>query len=60
MEKKGLYRTKDVFLGECARVNWEAGDAAPFLRKEIYDAVKCQPLFDALPTEEEYLLRREA
>jgi len=52
--KQGLYRTNDPLLGECARICWSAGDGAPFLRREIYEAVHFQPLYDALPTEEEF------
>jgi hypothetical protein len=55
---QGLYRTKDPMLGECARVRWSAGDGAPFLRPEIYEAVRFQPLYDSLPTQEEYESRR--
>lgn len=60
MVKQGIYRTKDSFLGECARVNWDAGDGAPLLRREVYEAVNFHPSYDTLPTEEEYLFRRKS
>jgi len=50
----GLYRTHDEFLGLCARVDRSAGDAAPLLKREIYEALGGQPKFDRLPTEEEF------
>ena len=46
---RGLYRTRDQFLGQCARVDPRAGDAAPFLLREIYDSLGGRPLFDELP-----------
>lgn len=47
--KRGLYRTFDPFLGECAKVHKSAGDAAPFLIREIYEFVHFEPDFDDLP-----------
>lgn len=52
--KRGLYRTVDDYLGECARMHWRAGDGAPFLARTIYEALGCQPRFEALPTRDEY------
>ena len=56
--KQGLYRTVDPMLGDCARVHWLAGDGAPYLKREIYEVVQFQPLFESLPTKEEYDLQR--
>lgn len=53
-----MYRTQDPILGECARVHCWTGDRPPFLQREIYEPVKFNPDFDALPTEEEYLHKR--
>lgn len=52
--KLGLYRMEEHGLGERARVRWAAGDGAPFLPREIYEALHLKPPFDALPTREEY------
>jgi hypothetical protein len=58
--KQGMYRTRDPFLGECARVHWWVGDGAPYLQREVYQTVKFNPVFDELPTEEEYLRRHRS
>lgn len=47
--KRGLYRTIDSFLGECAKVHESAGDAFPFLLPEIYDALGFFPAYSELP-----------
>lgn len=47
--KRGLYRMCDSFLGECARVHEDAGDAFPFLRRELYEALGFNPPYDDLP-----------
>lgn len=49
MMKRGLYRTIDSYLGECAKVHESAGDAYPFLLPEIYDALGFSPAFNELP-----------
>lgn len=49
MMKRGLYRTFDSFLGECAKVHESAGDAFPFLLPEIYDALGFSPAYSELP-----------
>ncbi|MBA4353780.1 MAG: hypothetical protein C0409_03725 [Novosphingobium sp.] len=49
MMKRGLYRTIDSFLGECAKVHESAGDAFPFLLPEIYDALGFSPAYSELP-----------
>lgn len=50
--KRGLYRTIDSFLGECAQVHEDAGDAFPFLLREIYDTLGFSPAYDDLPFRE--------
>ena len=49
MMKRGLYRTIDSYLGECAKVHESAGDAYPFLIPEIYDALGFSPAYSELP-----------
>ena len=56
--KMGLYRTNEPDLGERARIRWAAGDGAPYLPREIYEALHFKPLFDTLPSKEEYERRR--
>ena len=63
------YRNRPVFLGvyrvprgnqsDLARIRWEAGDAAPFVSREIYEALHLQPHFDSLPTLDDYVRRQE-
>lgn len=50
----GLYRTHDRLLGPCVRVGWSAGDAAPVLKREIYEALGGAPAYDQLPSREDY------
>lgn len=47
--RKGLFRTKLPILGECARVAMSAGDAAPYLEREMYVLLGFEPGFDQLP-----------
>lgn len=47
--RKGLFRTNLPGLGECARVDMSAGDAAPYLEREMYVLLGFQPSFDLLP-----------
>lgn len=54
---RGLYRTRDPLLGACARVDWSAGDAAPMLRQDLYEALGGQPPFHQLPGREAYMGR---
>jgi arsenate reductase len=54
----GLYRMEEPELGERVRVRWAAGDGAPFLPREIYEALHFKPAFDALPSREEYERQR--
>ena len=54
---RGLYHTHDRLLGLCVRVDWSAGDAAPMLRREMYEALGGQPAWDQLPARETYMQR---
>jgi hypothetical protein len=47
--RKGLFRTNLPGLGECARVDMSAGDAAPYLEREMYDLLGFEPRFELLP-----------
>lgn len=47
--RKGLFRTQLPGLGECARVDMSAGDAAPYLERDMYVLLGFQPGFDQLP-----------
>lgn len=49
MMKRGLYRTIDSYLGECAKVHESAGDAYPFLIPELYEALGFSPAYSELP-----------
>lgn len=53
----GLYRTRDRLLGICARVSASAGDAAPVLTRELYEALGGEPPFDRLPPRDDYVRR---
>ena len=45
----GHHRTILEGIGECAIVHRDAGDGAPFLPREIYEALHFLPPFAALP-----------
>jgi hypothetical protein len=47
--RKGLFRTNLPGIGECARVDMRAGDAAPYLEREMYVMLGFQPAFETLP-----------
>ena len=47
--KRGLYRLIDPILGEAARVDKSAGDAAPYLSRYLYELLEFEPEFDCLP-----------
>jgi hypothetical protein len=47
--KLGLYRIHVDGIGECAVVHRDAGDGAPFLQRDLYEALHFSPPFDALP-----------
>lgn len=49
--RKGLFRTTLPVLGECARVDMSAGDAAPYLEREMYVLLGFEPRFEHLPVE---------
>lgn len=46
--RKGLFRTVLPGIGECARVDMRAGDAAPYLEREMYVMLGFQPAFETL------------
>ena len=50
--RKGLFRTILPGLGECARVDMSAGDAAPYLERDMYVLLGFQPRFDDLPEQD--------
>ena len=52
--KRGLYRLSDPILGEAARVHKSAGDAAPYLSRNLYELLEFEPAFDSLPTMREH------
>jgi hypothetical protein len=52
--RKGRYQTRLDDLGECAIVDLAAGDGAPFLPREIYDALHFRPPFEDLPAIEDW------
>lgn len=49
-----LYRTTDLHGCDCVRMGWDAGDAAPFLPRALYEAMLITPAFGELPTEQDY------
>lgn len=51
--RMGLYRTNLQMIGECARVDEAAGDAAPYLPRALYEALHFSPRFDRLPLAED-------
>mgnify|MGYP001219746899 CR=1 FL=1 len=52
--RMGLYRTNLQMIGECARVDEAAGDAAPYLPRALYEALHFSPRFDRLLMAEEF------
>lgn len=50
--RKGLFRTEVPGIGECARVDMRAGDAAPYLDREMYGILGFEPAFENLPRKE--------
>lgn len=56
--KRGLFKVDDPFLGLCAHVGGDNGDAYPLLRHDIYAMMGFQPVFDQLPSRSDYELRR--
>lgn len=51
--RKGLFRTELPGIGECARVDMRAGDAAPYLEREMYVILGFEPAFENLPHKEQ-------
>lgn len=49
MPKVGLYRIVAPDGRECAIVHHDAGDGAPFLPRDVYEAMRFQPRYDTLP-----------
>ncbi|WP_168176440.1 hypothetical protein [Novosphingobium sp. PC22D] len=47
--RKGLFRTELPGIGECARVDMSAGDAAPYLERKMYEMLGFRPAFESLP-----------
>lgn len=47
--RKGIFKTRLPGLGECARVDMSAGDAAPYLERDMYVLLGFEPSFDQLP-----------
>jgi hypothetical protein len=47
--RKGLFRTIVPGIGECARVDMRAGDAAPYLDRDMYVLLGFEPAYDSLP-----------
>jgi hypothetical protein len=45
----GCYRIVGCDGAECAIVHRDAGDAAPYLPRALYEAMRFEPQFDALP-----------
>jgi len=52
---RGLYRTRDLMLGDAVRVHWSAGDAAPIVSAAIYEAVGGTPPLADLPERDGYI-----
>ena len=52
MVRKGIFRTELPGIGECARVDMRAGDAAPYLEKSRYEQLGFRPPFEMLPARE--------
>ena len=52
--RKGLFRTEIPGIGECARVDMSAGDAAPYLGRSFYELLRFEPSFEDLPMREHF------
>jgi hypothetical protein len=52
--KWGMYKVTLAERGECVRVHWDAGDAAPYLERAHYEAARFEPPFEELPDSDEY------
>lgn len=51
---RGLCKVHDPWLGTGVRVDEAAGDASPFLTRELYEMLQGQPAFEALPQQSQY------
>jgi len=51
--RKGLFRIDLPGIGECARVDMRAGDAAPYIDREMYVLLGFEPAYDTLPRRSE-------
>ena len=58
--KTGLFRLDVEGQGEFARVHMAAGDAAPYVERDIYELLRFQPPFATLPSAAEYRRRSPA
>lgn len=58
--RRGFFRTRLEGMGECARVDMRAGDAAPYLERTMYELLGFEPAFATLPTQEEFLTAHNA
>ncbi|MFC4255035.1 hypothetical protein GRI97_06330 [Altererythrobacter xixiisoli] len=58
--RRGLYRTVDPVLGECARTDPKSGDGYPFLIRSLYELLGFAPAFDQLPDQQEFERRQGA
>lgn len=56
--RKGLFRTKIPGIGECARVDMSAGDAAPYLERSFYELLHFEPAFESLPSDAAFSSRK--
>ncbi|MDE8654440.1 hypothetical protein PYV00_22340 [Novosphingobium sp. H3SJ31-1] len=52
--RKGLFRTELPGIGECARVDMSAGDAAPYLERSFYELLHFRPPFEQLPSRQQF------
>ena len=55
----GLFRTVKADGSEWARVRWAAGDAAPYLSRQMYQALHFAPPYETLPARSDFILQHE-
>jgi len=58
MTRRGFFRAEVAGIGECARVSAAAGDAGPYLEREMYELLQFNPPFERLPSREEFEAQR--
>jgi hypothetical protein len=51
---RGLCQVHDPWLGPGVKVHEAGGDASPFLTREMYENLRGQPAFEALPAQRQY------